>query len=288
MRGVENTAEAVGDIFKASAKKLGITLEETQRDLKRKMQSKAREQIAEQMRKVSFVVVTCKKDAHYLPDLIGSLPRAESELVISWTDCADKRDAPSVQIHELARKGLDIKEYYTQYENFEFDKAKNDALRKCSRQWAFFLDSDERFLSWQTKLLVETLKALEERPNILGMYTTTYDTSFVCGKEFQNAYWRCNIFRIRDDVYFEGVVHESPELPIQRAGGLIAKTTIGIHHVGYNTDAEEMREKITRNLALLEVEEQRNGESDRTREYKERSFEMLRFIEKQQRKNEAL
>lgn len=285
---VENTAEAIGKIVQQTAQKAGVSLSSVQNELRAKQQKETREAIEKQMKKVSFVVVTCKRDAHFLADLIGSLPRAGSELIIFWTDCKERKDIPHVQIHELAKRGLNIQHHYTQYDSFEFGKAKNDALAKCNREWAFFLDSDERFLPWQTNLLVETLQVLTDKPDILGLYTTTYDTSFVCGKEFQNAYWRCNIFRVQEGVYFEGAVHESPELPIQRAGGLIAKTTIGIHHIGYNADAKEMRDKITRNLELLDVEEQRNGSSDRVREYKERSLDMLRFIKTQQQKNEAI
>ncbi len=129
----------------------------------------------------------------------------------------------------------------------DFSAARNASLERATGEWALVLDADER-LSPDSALRLRGLL----RDSSTGAFAVTITGTGVhsTGSVRQvNRYPR--LFRRREGVRFEGVVHEQVAPSLARLGLRISPSPLIVEHLGYDRGWEVVRAKAERNALLL-------------------------------------
>ncbi|HBB26306.1 MAG TPA: hypothetical protein DCZ59_08580 [Bacteroidetes bacterium] len=205
---------------------------------------------------VSFVVIAAESDAHYVIDLLKTIP-PKSEVIILWNKRGD--DGSVVHRKDVTfANGTIIRYYATQWQELDFSQLRNTAIGLASREWIMWLDADDRLLIHQHGFF--TGKLLEYPPGIGGL---------ICGcvgiqpdprpgraQEGAARYHVPHIRLIRNGYGFRftGRAHEQIGWAVQEQAFMMVECSLIVHHVGYETDADTMRGKLERNLAGVSAE----------------------------------
>ncbi len=128
----------------------------------------------------------------------------------------------------------------------DFAAARNESLRHASGDWILVLDADEMLLAATGPALRHACAA---GPDVVG-----YCIKIVCPREGDGGLTRLNwfprLFRNLPGIRFEGVIHEQIIGSLD-GRGRVERVDVEVIHEGYAVDAERMRAKGERNLALL-------------------------------------
>jgi tetratricopeptide (TPR) repeat protein len=128
----------------------------------------------------------------------------------------------------------------------DFAAARNESLRHATGDWILVLDADETLAEGSGPALREACAA---GPDVVG-----YCIKIVCPREGDGGLTRLNwfprLFRNLPGVRFEGVIHEQVIGSLD-GRGRVDRAEVEVLHEGYTVDAERMRAKGERNLALL-------------------------------------
>lgn len=162
------------------------------------------------------------------------------------------------------------KQYGARVEHFEwcddFAAARNESLKYATGQWIFWMDTDDTLPSDCGRKLQATLS----RPipeETLGLIMQVHCPGNQSGpnsphKEGQQTDTSVTVvdhvkaFRNRDDLKFEGRIHEQILPAIRAAGGEIQWTDIHVVHSGSDGSPEGMQRKLDRDLRLLRMDAQ--------------------------------
>lgn len=134
----------------------------------------------------------------------------------------------------------------------DFSGARNRGLELAEQPWILVLDADERLLPCSEQVWE---RLLSPQQTTLGYYVTL---SSLTGDVSQPAEIRdmvCRLFRNDPQIRFAGTIHEEAATSITAiaADGIgIAYCPIVIRHYGYLDEMVTRRDKITRNLRLIE------------------------------------
>ncbi len=125
-----------------------------------------------------------------------------------------------------------------------FAEARNHSLRHASCDWIFVIDADEEL----------------ERQDIVNMMNAKwngdkYDAILFpvfsvlpgqLGGINQGKHYSPRMFKNRDDIYYDGIVHNVLVMPDK-----VSMAEIRMHHYGYDLRPDKMIEKFNRSLKLL-------------------------------------
>ena len=186
--------------------------------------------------KISLFMIV-KNEEHHIADCIASVQEFCDEMVILDTGSTDR----TIEIAEAAGATVYKSKVYTsetESKNFNFAKARNEAMRYATGDWLFWMDADDR---------------LECKRMILSPQFDAYYTNIVYGG---TAYDQVRLFRSGWDVHFKGAVHEFPVIDSCRLGTL---PECNVHHTAGNKPG-----RVERNLSILRVEYEEDPKNKRT------------------------
>jgi hypothetical protein len=136
-----------------------------------------------------------------------------------------------------------------------FESARNLALDACSCDWCLWIDTDEKLLG--TRTLEKYLRESVYHGYAIPQHHFACDAALPTDtpvRLFRRRPYKGRVVR------FWGAIHEHPELTInQGAGPNVALTDVNIAHVGYLVESGR-RSRFSRNLPLLELDQQRYPE----------------------------
>lgn len=177
-----------------------------------------------------------------LRSCLESVRETVDELIVVDTGSTD--DTP-----EIARQyGARI---VTEPWNDDFARARNAGLVLAKGDWIFFLDADEVLAPEDRGRLREIVLAADGEAILVQIHNDP-------GPGLGNAVIHpvVRLFRNRPEYRFEGRIHEqiTPSICRARPDAAFVLSDIRIHHSGYRPEIVAAREKIARNLRLLQAE----------------------------------
>lgn len=206
--------------------------------------------------RVSFCVIAAETDAHYITDLLKTIPPM-SEVVVLWNKSGD--DEGVVHRKEVTMpSGTVVRYYSTEWQVLDFAKLRNITIGLASREWIMWLDADDRLLIHQHGFF--TGKLLEYPPGVGGLTCGCVGIQPLpqsSGKPQEVTRYHAQHIRLFRNGYgfqFEGQCHEQIGWSMQERAFMIVECSLMVHHVGYETDADTMRNKLDRNLAGVTTE----------------------------------
>ncbi len=196
---------------------------------------------------ISVCIIT-RDEADMLRKCLKALEKYDVEIVI--TDTGSKDDSKRVAL-----------EYTDKVYDFEwcddFSAARNYAAGKAENDIIFALDTDEIVESFNVK--EEEIEAGKAIGRILRINQFVREGEVQRGKE--------RISRLYDRRYFKyvGRIHEQIEaVDGTQAAEKVCNVDVAVRHYGYDGSLEQIRAKAERNIRLLELDLQENGEKPYT------------------------
>ncbi|MGR3294280.1 MAG: tetratricopeptide repeat-containing glycosyltransferase family 2 protein [Candidatus Scalindua sp.] len=172
-----------------------------------------------------------KDEEKFLPMCLDSVKDYVDEIIIVDTGSTDK----TVEIAH----SYNAKIYHHPWEN-SFSKARNYSLSYATSDWILILDADEELEKEDACKLREVIK--DNEVNVIKLPV------FYKSKGGKNLSVSSSerIFRNYNDIYYEGIVHNS-----LKHSGPDKNVNIRVYHYGYHQGNEQMEKKFKRTSALL-------------------------------------
>jgi tetratricopeptide (TPR) repeat protein len=183
--------------------------------------------------KLSICMIV-KDEALNLPRCLDSIAPVADEIVVVDTGSSDQ----TVDI--ATAKGCRVISWAWQN---DFAAARNVSIRAATGTWILWLDADD-IVPPESLPLLHQLK--QEQPNHVCNLIVRNQKPGNTGSEFLQA----RMFPNRDDIFFEGRIHEQMMPSALRIGLPLIEKPIVIEHHGY-ADPVQMRIKARRNIQLL-------------------------------------
>jgi O-antigen biosynthesis protein len=133
----------------------------------------------------------------------------------------------------------------------DFSAARNESLRQATGEWIFWMDCDDWLAEPDRRGLAGLFSGLGHEHVVYQMLHVS--AASADGGHPESAALQDRLFRNLPEVQWQGRVHEQIVPAVLRTGGAVRTTSIAIQHTGYE-DAAERRNKVDRNLRLLELE----------------------------------
>jgi O-antigen biosynthesis protein len=185
------------------------------------------------------VCLIAKNEERFLGQCLRSVRALASQIVVVDTGSTD-------HTIDLAREGG------AEVHSFEwcddFSAARNAALAHATGDWVLIIDADEELMPEQAETISREIRAA----GVMGYRLPIIDR----GREQEGCSYVPRLFRNAPGLFFVGRIHEQAFSSIQvrcQQWGLkhfLGKTTL-LHH-GYTGEVMASRNKIERNLRLLE------------------------------------
>lgn len=199
---------------------------------------------------ISFPIIFNKEKAHYLPDLLDSLPENSEIILMETIPIADEDKGEG--IFNVRRSGnIVTAQYY--YKLFNYAKARNACKSLATRPILFSIDSDERLLKHQNTELIQTAINLNKSEHgalqVRNFGTVTeYEEN---GKFLASLTEQVRIFKNLPEIKWDCTVHEVLDKSLLAAGLTYTDSNIFIHHVGYQIDKKSMLDKARNRIEML-------------------------------------
>lgn len=205
--------------------------------------------------KLSIAMIV-KNEAQHLPECLATLAPLAAEICVVDTGSTDN----TVEIAQAA--GAVVRHFVW---CDDFAAARNASLRACSGDWIFVLDADERIAPEDHDALRQFLDGPREvayRVTTRNYTDHTQQSGYMaCAPAAPHARgfagWfpstKVRLFPRRDDVAFEGAVHELINPSLERAGVSLRDAPFPVHHYALTKDATTLREKQALYLRLGET-----------------------------------
>ncbi len=133
----------------------------------------------------------------------------------------------------------------------DFSAARNVSLDHASGEWLFWMDSDDTITAECGQRLRELADSNHD-PRIMGYVMQVHcPGGSESGMEEHTVVDHVKMFRNREDLRFEGRIHEQVLMPIRRLGGEIAATDIYVVHSGSDRSEESQKAKVERDMRIL-------------------------------------
>lgn len=191
------------------------------------------------------VCLIARNEEDMLPGCLSSIRQIADQIVVVDTGSQDA----TAQIARLF--GAEV--YSVPWQD-DFSAARNASLEHAWGEWILFLDADERLLPDDSAKLLELL-AVTDADGVflkLGNYADTENQRIV------DSYWVFRLFRNHPRHRFTGRVHEQILLSIKnrKPDCKIINADVRLIHYGYMDSIVKSKDKIARNLRLLESEQE--------------------------------
>jgi len=180
-----------------------------------------------------------KNEEESLKDCLHSLTDIVDEIIIVDTGSTDRTKAIA---NEYGAIIIDAPWEY------DFSKARNIALQNASCEWILSIDADEQLMNPD-----QVLRTLNNVQTSTGGFLISVQSFFERADGGKDVFTTnlLRLFRNRENIQFEGIIHEQVLESIFRSGYEVAYTTIHFLHTGYNLSPTSMVSKQERNLQLL-------------------------------------
>lgn len=202
---------------------------------------------------ISVCVIAAKMDAHYVIDLLKTIPQG-CEVIVLWNEIADY-ESPATHRKTVQMGSTTVNYYEATRTSLHFADLRNECIALAQREWILWLDADDRLLIHQHDIF----KTLEDYPPGIG--------GLVCGcvgsqpsfaSEFDDSVRyhvpTIRLFRNGYGFRFEGAAHEQIGWAISSRAFRTAPCSLLVHHVGYEVSADKIKAKLERNATLLSKE----------------------------------
>ncbi|MCL5019253.1 MAG: glycosyltransferase, partial [Patescibacteria group bacterium] len=186
---------------------------------------------------VISVTMIVKDEEEMLGQCLESIVDVADELVVVDTGSKDKTV-------EIAQQ-YGAKVYHHPWQN-SFSEARNYSISKATGDWILIIDADE-VLEKTDKLKARELKWHDE--NDCYCFAVYSQLPGHLGGVSQGKHYSPRLFKRREDIRYEGIVHNVLRMPSKTC-----MTEVGIYHFGYDLRKEKMEEKFQRSLALLMIQ----------------------------------
>ena len=186
------------------------------------------------------VCLIAKNEEKFLGQCLASVRGLASQIIIVDTGSTDRTV-------EIAREhGAEVHSFAW---NDDFSAARNEALKHATGDWILNLDADEELLPEHRETV---LREIQEAA-VMAYRLPIIDK----GREHEGCSYVPRLFRNAPGLFFVGRVHEQIFSSIEvRRGQWGLENRLGtaalLHH-GYTSEIVVSREKIARNLRLLEL-----------------------------------
>ena len=190
------------------------------------------------MRPALSACLIVKNEERWISGCLESLLSAADEIVVADTGSTD-RTLELVERFPARRISIPWTD--------DFSAARNRCREEATGRWILSIDADERVDARNARLI---RKMLETKAD--GVFVTIRCPAVAGHTPFVETGRQCRLFRNDPRFLFRGRIHEQVVDSILAAGGTIAESEIVIDHLGYATDAETLKGKWERNLALLQ------------------------------------
>ena len=145
----------------------------------------------------------------------------------------------------------------------DFSAARNQSLNYATGEWIFWMDTDDELPEKCGEILRQTLSSrvsdgvlgyiMQVRcPRITNPGLKTEDPSL--GNSNQVVVDHVKVFRNRDDLRFEGRIHEQILTSIRQVGGRVLWMDNYVVHSGADQSPEGIKGKLDRDLRILRVD----------------------------------
>lgn len=178
-----------------------------------------------------------KNEEKYLADCLESVGNLASEIIIVDTGSTDR----TVEIAESF--GAHVK-HFTWINDFA--AARNESIKNAAGEWIFWMDADDRI---SPDNLIRLKKALVSEQ--ADAYFCQVISQVKGQGQAMTETVHLRLFRNGIGLQFEGPIHEDITPSAMRQGSTIAQTNIIIEHTGYATNAQILKDKARRNLAII-------------------------------------
>ena len=176
-----------------------------------------------------------KNGGDYLRNAIKSVSSFCSQIVVVDTGSVD--DSPAVASSEGA-------ELYFYRWNDDFSAARNHAISMVRTEWIIIIDADEEFTG-----SFKNIYPLLNNNSIGGINLPILN--ILDEKHTRKTHRYTRIFRNRNEIRFNGIIHEQVRPSIEEAGLAISESDEEIVHHGYNIKSTD---RTDRNIRMLNTE----------------------------------
>jgi GT2 family glycosyltransferase/Flp pilus assembly protein TadD len=186
------------------------------------------------------VCLIAKNEEKFLGQCLASVKSLASQIIVVDTGSTDRTV-------EIAREhGAEVHSFAW---NDDFSAARNEALNHATGDWILNLDADEELLPEHRETILSEIQA----DAVMAYRLPIIDK----GREHEGCSYVPRLFRNAPALFFVGRVHEQIFSSIEaRRGQWGLENRFGkaalLHH-GYTSEIVVSREKIARNLRLLEL-----------------------------------
>jgi glycosyltransferase involved in cell wall biosynthesis len=138
----------------------------------------------------------------------------------------------------------------------DFSAARNESLKYATCDWIIWLDADDIIDDVNIERIKELKKVLPPEKN--EAYLFLIESKMVDVDESVWYWYQIRMFPNHKEIRFEGKIHEQVVFSLSRLGIKEKAVNIKITHTGY-IKKEKLKQKLLRNLKLLEEEEKREN-----------------------------
>lgn len=193
--------------------------------------------------KLSLCMIV-KNEEEYIERCLESVLSLVDEAIIVDTGSTDST------VSLVKKYGNKIKLYFYEWKD-NFADARNFSLKKASGEWIIIVDADE-VINYDKSKLYDLLDKTKFNAYAIPIYNYTSTTTTVLSSSMVRLYKNGSLT-------YRGVIHEQPVFtnPDEKYS-IVDEAFCKIHHYGYLPDVIERKEKLSRNLKLIELEVQRD------------------------------
>ncbi|MCM3628004.1 glycosyltransferase [Paenibacillus glycanilyticus] len=197
--------------------------------------------MADQRKRISLCMIVKNEEKH-LPGCLDSVQGIADEIIIVDTGSTDETVAIAERYGAVViRSGWE----------HDFAKARNKGVERASGEWILFLDADEQ-LDETTKPQLLAFAGHAELSALLLQIRNQIGPDHDQGSTIHPV---LRMFRNDPAHRFEGRIHEQISFSILRKNpsARFHLTDVVIHHYGYRTQVVAEKNKLKRNMELLEL-----------------------------------
>ncbi|MBD8499922.1 glycosyltransferase [Paenibacillus sp. CAU 1523] len=184
-----------------------------------------------------------RNEQHLLPDCLHSIRQVVDEIIVVDTGSTDETIAIAKQAGAIV---LEIPW------NDDFAAARNLSLAHATGKWVLILDADERLDAESIPLLRKLVEGNDPYEGYFLRVEHAIGDGFDPTPITVNPLLR--LFRNREAYRFEGAIHEQIASVIirEKVDAVLAFTPIRVLHLGYQPHIVSGKDKIARNIHMLE------------------------------------